>query len=167
MSLKEKIFAEAKRLGFNLIGVTRPDPPPHLDIYEHWLEKGRYGEMGYLATDRARVRRADPSLILPECKSILVLGWDHTVPILSKDLNAADHQLTKGRIASYAWGEDYHHVIPGQLKVLVDFIENQVGGPVANRWYTDTGPILERELAQRAGLGWIGKNTCLINPAKG
>jgi epoxyqueuosine reductase len=167
VSLKEKIFAEAERLGFNLIGVTRPDPPPHLDVYEHWLEEGRHGEMGYLSTDRSRARRAEPSLILPECKSILVLGWDHTIPILSEDLKAGDHQLAKGRIASYAWDEDYHNVIPERLNALVDFIENQVGGPVAHRWYTDTGPILERELAQRAGLGWIGKNTCLINPAKG
>jgi epoxyqueuosine reductase len=167
MSLKEKIFAEAKRLGFKLIGVTKPDPPPHLDVYEHWLEKGRHGEMGYLSTDRARIRRADPSLILPECKSILVLGWDYTIPKLSEDLTLKDQRYLKGRIASYAWDEDYHDVIPARLKTLVAFIENQVGRPVANRWYTDTGPILERELAQRAGLGWIGKNTCLINPAKG
>jgi epoxyqueuosine reductase len=167
MSLKEKIFAEAKRLGFKLIAVTKPDPPPHLDVYEHWLEKGRHGEMGYLSTDRARIRRADPSLILPECKSILVLGWDYTIPKLSEDLTLKDQRYLKGRIASYAWDEDYHDVIPARLKTLVAFIENQVGRPVANRWYTDTGPILERELAQRAGLGWIGKNTCLINPAKG
>jgi epoxyqueuosine reductase len=123
--------------------------------------------MGYLSTDRARIRRADPSLILPECKSILVLGWDYTIPKLSEDLTLKDQRYLKGRIASYAWDEDYHDVIPARLKTLVAFIENQVGRPVANRWYTDTGPILERELAQRAGLGWIGKNTCLINPAKG
>jgi epoxyqueuosine reductase len=72
-----------------------------------------------------------------------------------------------GRIAAYAWGEDYHDVLPGRLRELVKYIEAQVGHPVPNRWYTDTGPILERELAQRAGLGWIGKNTCLINPEQG
>ena len=73
----------------------------------------------------------------------------------------------QGRIAAYAWGDDYHEVLPKKLQALVAFVEHQVGHPVANRYYTDTGPILERDLAQRAGLGWIGKNTCLINPKHG
>jgi epoxyqueuosine reductase len=72
-----------------------------------------------------------------------------------------------GQIASYAWGADYHDILPARMKELVQFIEEQVGGPVKNRWYTDTGPILERDLAQRAGIGWIGKNTCLISPRHG
>jgi epoxyqueuosine reductase len=72
-----------------------------------------------------------------------------------------------GRIAAYAWGEDYHIVLPKRLQVLVEFLEEQTGHSVPNRWYTDTGPILERELAMQAGLGWIGKNTCLINPGRG
>ena len=73
----------------------------------------------------------------------------------------------RGTIASYAWGQDYHDVLPERMKELVQFIEEQVGCPVKNRWYTDTGPILERDLAQRSGIGWIGKNTCLINPKQG
>jgi epoxyqueuosine reductase len=72
-----------------------------------------------------------------------------------------------GQIAAYAWVEDYHQFLPGRLKDLVAFIESQVGHTIENRWYTDTGPLLERELAQRAGLGWIGKNTCLIHPRQG
>ena len=71
------------------------------------------------------------------------------------------------RVASYALGEDYHNILPARMKELVQFIEEQVGGPVKSRYYTDTGPILERDLAQRAGIGWIGKNTCLINPKQG
>jgi epoxyqueuosine reductase len=70
-------------------------------------------------------------------------------------------------VAAYAWGQDYHLVLPERLKALVDFVEEQTGQPVPNRVYTDTGPLLERELAQRAGLGWIGKNTCLIHPRLG
>lgn len=166
-SLKESVIAEAKRLGFNLVGVTRPDPPPHLDIYERWLNEGHHGEMGYLSTARARALRADPRSILPECKSILMLGWDHTIAESIENMADAETRPSKGRIASYAWDEDYHNVIPPRLKVIIAFIENLIGEPVPNRWYTDTGPILERELAQRAGLGWIGKNTCLINPTKG
>ncbi len=73
----------------------------------------------------------------------------------------------RGKVASYAWGGDYHIVLPKRLQSLVNFIELEVGHAVANRWYTDTGPILERDLAQRASLGWIGKNTCLIHPKHG
>ena len=71
------------------------------------------------------------------------------------------------RVASYALGDDYHDIIPPRLKLIVEFIEEQLGHPVPNRYYTDTGPILERDLAQRAGLGWIGKNSMLINPKAG
>jgi epoxyqueuosine reductase len=73
----------------------------------------------------------------------------------------------RGRIASYAWGRDYHEVLTNKLQNLVQFIEKQVGSKVPHRYYTDTGPVLERDLAQRAGLGWIGKHTCLINPRLG
>jgi epoxyqueuosine reductase len=170
MSLKEQIVAEAKRLGFNLVGVTRPDPPPNLDVYESWLQAGMHGEMGYLSTERARQRRADPGLLLPECRSIMVLGIYHDISADSGrvPLDDVNEQLIlKGLVASYAWGDDYHDVIPPLVKKLVEFIYTQVAEPVPNRWYTDTGPILERDIAQRAGLGWIGKNTCLINPSKG
>ncbi len=116
--------------------------------------------MDYLAEDRSRIRRADPKQILPECKSILVLALPYQP--LTFDLRPSTFH-----IASYALGEDYHDVIPPRLQQIVEFIEEQVGHPVPNRYYTDTGPILERELAQRAGLGWIGKNSMLINPKVG
>jgi epoxyqueuosine reductase len=74
---------------------------------------------------------------------------------------------TNGQVASYAVGNDYHDILPQKLQAVVNFIEEKLGYSVPNRYYTDTGPILERELAQRAGLGWIGKNTCLINPKEG
>lgn len=169
MSLEEAIKAEARRLGFSLVGVTTPETPPHQAIYESWVQMGRHGEMAYLATPRALERRANPRLILPECRSILVLGIPYFPPGREEvgQSDAKDRGRLSGRIAAYAWGEDYHQVLPGRLKALIAFIEAQVGHPVPNRWYTDTGPILERDLAQRAGLGWIGKNTCLINPKMG
>ena len=163
VSLTQAVKAEAHRLGFHLVGVTTPEPPPHAAIFEHWLAEGRHGEMGYLAEERSRQRRADPRMILPECQSILVLGICYPA---SLGVPAEPDSLT-GRIASYAWGLDYHEVLPRKLKALVVFIETALGRKVPNRWYTDTGPLLERDLAQRAGLGWIGKNTCLINPALG
>jgi epoxyqueuosine reductase len=170
MSLKAEVIAEAKRLGFKLVGVTSPDPPPHYEVYESWLLAGRHGEMRYLSTERARRHRADIYQILPKCRSILILGIPYFKPIdtvLSIDESEINDLGYHGQIASYAWGDDYHDVIPRRLKKLVAFIETRVGGPVPNRWYTDTGPILERDLAQRAGLGWIGKNTFLINPGMG
>jgi len=162
-ALTQAVKVEAHRLGFHLVGVTTPEPPPHFTVFEDWLKEGRHGEMSYLAEERARERRADPRQILPECKSILVLGIYYP----SASSESAPQDRSTGRIAAYAWGKDYHEVLPQRLKALVSYIENQVGYVVPNRWYTDTGPLLERDLAQRAGLGWIGKNTCLINPALG
>ena len=158
---------EAQRLGFHLVGVTTPDPPPHLAVFEYWLDSGRHGEMGYLDAQRSRQRRADPRQILPECASILVLGMRYANPETVGDTAGQREPQPHGRVAAYAWGSDYHDVFPGHLRTLVAFIETQVGRPVPNRCYSDTGPILERDLAQRAGLGWIGKNTCLINPELG
>ena len=164
LSLTPGIKAEARRLGFQLVGVTTPDMPPHYPVYTSWLAAGLHGEMSYLDTERACERRADPRQILPECQSILCLGIRYPVPV--GDAPSAAPTL-HGRVASYAWGDDYHDLLPPRLKTLVQFIEGQAGHPVPNRWYTDTGPILERDLAQRAGLGWIGKNTCLIHPRQG
>jgi epoxyqueuosine reductase len=172
MSLKSDIKAEARRLGFHLGGVTTPDPPPHFDIFAAWLQAGRHAEMAYLDSDRSLERRADPREILPECRSILVLAIPYPAPPSLDRHTGHDHsppggESPRGRVAAYAWGDDYHLLLPGRLRSLVDFIESRVGHPVPNRWYTDTGPILERDLAQRAGLGWIGKNTLLIHPGQG
>jgi epoxyqueuosine reductase len=168
MSLTSKVKAEAQRLGFGLVGVTAPDPPPHFSAFENWLQAGRHGEMAYLDRQPARDRRADPRRILPECRSILVLGMRYLANQAERGMGPGQERKERmGRLAAYAWEEDYHLAFPEKLKALVAFIEGQIGGPVANRWYTDTGPVLERDLAQRAGLGWIGKNTCLIHPEQG
>lgn len=165
-ALKQAILDEARRLGFILAGVTTPEPPPHRSVFEKWLSEGRQGSMDYLADQSARARRADPRLILPECKSIIVLAIPYFNPSLTPFPEREGVEV-RGQIAAYAWGLDYHDVLPERLKKLVAFIEEQAGHQVSNRWYTDTGPILERDLAQRAGLGWIGRNTCLINPRLG
>lgn len=158
--LKQLIKDKARQLGFILTGVTLPEHPTHYSTFENWLAQGHHGTMDYLANDRSRARRADPREILPECKSIVVLATPYSPPTSSQPLSSA-------RVAAYAHGEDYHDVLPTRMKELIQFIEAQVGCPIKNRYYTDTGPILERDLAQRAGIGWIGKNTCLINPDHG
>lgn len=161
--LKRSIKDKARQLGFTLAGVTIPDPPPHYSTFENWLAQGHHGTMGYLAAERSRLRRADPRQILPECKSILVLATAYPSP---RGRGMPEGQ-GEGKIAAYARGLDYHDVLPARMQELIQFIEEQVGGPVKNRWYTDSGPLLERDLAQRAGIGWIGKNTCLIHPKRG
>ena len=177
-NLKDVIKDKARQLGFILAGVTTPEPPPHYSTFETWLAQGRHGTMDYLATERSRARRADPRQILPECQSIVVLATPYSPPlhppISAQHVNDGKAKLSAemggregGRIAAYAWGADYHDVLAARMKELVQFIEEQVGHSVKNRCYTDTGPILERDLAQRAGIGWIGKNTCLINPKHG
>lgn len=161
MRLEQALKAESARQGFPLAGITTPAPPGHLAVFEGWLQAGLHGEMAYLESERSRQCRADPRQILPECESILVVGMPYfpTKQRIGK--------RGKGRTAAYAWGEDYHHVIPERMGALVGFLEMQLGRAVPHRWYTDSGPLLERDLAQRAGLGWVGKNTCLINPQRG
>ncbi len=166
MDLTHAIKEQAKQLGFSLVGVTTSEILPHADVFESWLELGRHGEMTYLDSPRSRECRAHPDLLFPECRSVLVLGVRYPAPP-SQLPNTGNEHRPHGKFAAYAWGEDYHHTLPNRLRSLVEFIEGQVGHVVPNRWYADTGPILERELAQRAGLGWIGKNTCLINPHAG
>ena len=179
-ALKQAIQTEARRLGFILAGVTTPEPPEHMSVFEDWLMQGRHASMEYLAEDRSCTRRANPELILPGCKSILVLAipyYPPTAPEVSEKKKSHKETLSslpleekptgRGRVAAYAWGSDYHLILPERLRALAAFIERQAGHPIAYRYYTDTGPILERDLAQRAGLGWIGKNTCLISPKHG
>jgi len=164
LALTQAIKEKARQLGFILAGVTSSEPPTHYNIFDTWLNENKHGTMQYLAEERSRIRRADPKQILPECKSILVLA----LPYAPNQQKSNFHTNSESfRIASYALGNDYHDIIPARLQQIVAFIEELVGHPIPNRYYTDTGPILERELAQRAGLGWIGKNSMLINPQAG
>lgn len=156
--LTQLVKEEAHRLGFSLVGITNPDPPDHLDFFQDWLLKGYQASMDWLASERSIERRSDPLKILPECKSILVLAAPYQAP---------QGNLKGGNIAAYALNQDYHDVLPGKLEQLVEYIGGLIGRSFPNRWYVDTGPILEKELAMRAGLGWIGKNTTLINREQG
>jgi epoxyqueuosine reductase len=163
--LSKRIKQRAGELGFELVGVSSAKPVAHMNVYRDWIESGHHGEMRYLEGERAIEARRDPTHLLPECKSILALGMPYFNP--ANAANKKKSQKAEGRIAAYAWGDDYHEALKVPLKALVAYIEELNDGPVPNRWYTDTGPILESEIAQRAGLGWIGKNSLLINPQKG
>lgn len=161
-NLAKALKTRARELGFPLVGITSPEPPDHLDVYQRWLDRGHHGEMQYMARPRARTARADPTFLMPDCRSILVLGALY-------EPAPADQppDRTPGQVAAYAVGDDYHDVLIERLGRLSEYINDITEGEVSSRAYTDSGPILERELAQRAGLGWIGKNTMLINPQVG
>lgn len=160
--VKAEVRRRAGSLGFELVGFTTPDPPSHLGTYQLWLQRGHHGQMGYMASEHSRAARADPTMLLPGCGTILVLGARYSPP----DRQPVDTH-GGGKVAAYAVGDDYHDILIPRLEQLAEVIQEITGRSIAWRSYTDTGPILEREIAQRAGLGWIGKNTMLINPLVG
>lgn len=164
MTLNDLIQAETQRLGFSLSGVARIAPPSHMATYERWIQAGLHAGMAYLASERALERRANPALILPEAVSLLVVAMRYFSPDAAPEGPAGE---ALGRVAAYAWGDDYHEVITPRLAELIALLEKHLGRPVTARSYTDTGPILERDFAQMAGMGWSGKNTCFISPKHG
>ena len=162
-ALAEAVREEARALGFTLVGIARPDPSGHLPFYRAWLAAGRHGEMGYLARPDAVSRRSDPRGSLAEVRSVVVVGLDY----FADAANPPADDPARGVIARYARGRDYHRVLKGKLLALAKRIEKHTPASARARAYVDTGPILERELAQRAGLGWFGKSTMLIHPRRG
>ena len=156
MTLERDLKARATELGFLVCGITDPSPPPHADRLDQWLAKGYAGTMRYL--HRQARRRKDPRRILPQAVSVVV--------VLDNYFQEDDPAVPGApKVARYARGEDYHRVTAHRLEQLAGFLRDR-GARVA-RVYTDAGPVPERELAQRAGLGWIGKNTMLIRPDAG
>ncbi|GAB4576462.1 MAG: tRNA epoxyqueuosine(34) reductase QueG [Anaerolineae bacterium] len=163
MGWSERIKQQAVALGFNLVGITPAVPSPRLEAYLRWIEAGYHGEMGYMARPDRVSRRQDLNVILPGARSLIVVGLDYyTGP--QPDWLA---DPSRGRISSYAWNRDYHDVMLPRLQVLADWLRREVGGELACRAYVDTGALLERSHAQRAGLGFTGKNTMLIHPRRG
>jgi epoxyqueuosine reductase len=164
MNLAERVCEKAQSLGFDLVGISPAVPVPHIDAYTTWIAKGYHGEMGYMARADRVERRENPAAILPSARSIVCVGLDYYP---GPTPNAPDRAPSRGLIASYAWGQDYHDLMQPRLEELADFIHTEARSNTATRAYVDTGPILERAYAAQAGLGFIGKNTCLINPQMG
>lgn len=154
MTLTEKIRLRAGELGFGLVGFAPADPLEGAEFYARWVAQGYAGQMGYL--ERNAEKRADPRQLLPGARSVVCVGMQYF-----QESGPKTDPLT-GRVSCYARGEDYHDLISARLGQLLEFIRGEAGQGVAGRAYVDTGPVLERELARRAGLGWWGKNTCLI-----
>ncbi|HHS98129.1 MAG TPA: tRNA epoxyqueuosine(34) reductase QueG [Chloroflexi bacterium] len=157
----DRVRDQALRLGFDLVGIAPARPPQvHLQAYREWLRRGYQAGMAWMARPDRVARREEPALILPGVRSVVCVAVNYypgPPPPLPDD-------GPRGRVSTYAWGEDYHDWMLPRLEELADFIRAQVGGEVRYRAYVDTGPVLERAFAAGAGLGFIGKNTCLIHP---
>ena len=151
--LEDLIKAQAYGLGFDLAGIATLGSVETADVFEQWLAEGHAGEMDYLA--RGAEKRRDTRLPVEGAKSAIVVGMDY------------GGREPSGPVARYARGDDYHDIMVERLRELHRWIERELGHSVAGKAYVDTGPVLERDLARRAGLGWFGKNTMLINPRIG
>ncbi len=162
MTLTSEIIKKlAQDAGFEIAGITAALPLQHdFGRFQAWREAGFAGEMGYL-TDRRGDLRADPRHLLPTAQTIICLGK------LYKTDAPATADPTRGRIARYAAGTDYHKTLRAAAETLLRLIRLQHPEPFDSKICIDTAPLLERSYAQAAGLGWIGKNTCLINQQRG
>jgi len=150
------IKARATALGLDVCGITSADPARHAAFYEQWSAEGKAGEMQWLT--REPERRGDPRKVLPNAKSIIVAGLNYWQP----------QPKGRGRIARYALGEDYHHVLLEKLEALAaEIVASGEPAGAKAKIYVDTGPVLEKPLAERAGVGWQGKSTMLIHTQLG
>ena len=152
----------ARTLGFDVCGIAPAADHPELRFYREWLDRGYAGEMAYL--HRTADRRADVRQVMPSAQTVIV-----TATVYNTDRPYSTECADPGRaqIARYAWGDDYHDVVGARLEALLGWMRERSPAPFEARWYVDTGPVQERVYAQHAGVGWIGKNTCVINPELG
>lgn len=157
MDSKQSIRTLALEAGFDVVGFAKPELPEHArEGLQQFLALGHHGEMGWMEA-RAEMR-ASPALIWPDVKSVIVLGQNYSP---ASDPMALLNQKDKGVISAYAQGDDYHDVIKKKLKALAHEIARELGGDA--RVYVDTAPVMEKPLAEQAGLGWQGKHTCIVS----
>ncbi len=157
--MKAELIALAEELGFDICRIARCTAPPHAAEFREWLDEGRAGTMEWLA--RNAERRTEPQRVLEGARSVVVLAMNY-LPNIERRTSNIEHRT--GRIARYAWGDDYHDLIEKKLRVLDDWLAGHGG---RQRHYVDTGPVLERDFAALAGAGWHGKSTMLIHPKLG
>ena len=162
MISSQSVKDKARELGFDLCGIAPAASFAELSFFREWLDRGYAGEMAYLA--RSADKRADVRHVLPGARSVIVTG---TIYNTDRPYSTEWDDRSAAAIARYAWGDDYHQVLKSRLDALVAWMREVSSEPFDSRSYVDTGPVQERVYAQYAGLGWIGKNTCLINSEQG
>jgi epoxyqueuosine reductase len=158
----EMVKAQASSLGFDLCGICRPESYPELGFLAEWLKRGYAGDMSYLG--RTRRVRSDVRHILPSTQSVIVTATNYNTP---RPYSTEIDDPGVARIARYAWGDDYHEVVLRRLNALWLWMRKTHPEPFEAMVYVDTGPIQERVYAQHAGIGWIGKHTCVISARRG
>ena len=163
-TLTDRIESLALALGFDRVGRAAAQSGPDTARFADWLDRGYAGEMDYLG--RRSAERLDPSVLMPGVQTILVVGLFYE-PREGPAGSDEAGQRVRGRVAAYAGGEDYHAVLIDRLRTLADGLTALAGRSVATRCYVDTGPVQERVFAARAGIGWVGKNTLVIDPELG
>ncbi|MBI3089792.1 MAG: tRNA epoxyqueuosine(34) reductase QueG [Candidatus Tectomicrobia bacterium] len=156
--MKTFIKEQARQLGFDLVGVAAAGPQQDFPRYAAWVALGYAGKMAYL--QRQPERRADVRALLPSARSVVVCGMNYHLAEAGERRGAP---VPRGRVAEYARGDDYHNVLEQRLGELLRRIQAHSPQPLESRIYVDTGAVLERAYGRDAGLGWVGKNTCLIN----
>jgi epoxyqueuosine reductase len=158
--LKQRLVSFAREVGFDSCRVAACGFAPHADEFRNWLDEGGHGEMSYM--ERGKEKRCHPQKVLPQARSIIVLTMNY---FQGEQVRRSSRRVgTTGRIARYAWGDDYHDLIPDKLDKIDEFLR-QLGGQ--QKCYVDTGPVLERDHAAQAGTGWHGKSTMLIDERLG
>jgi len=158
-----QLQAKVINLGLILFGITSPEPPTHFDIFEQWLSQKTYGQMDFLGKPHSIEKRKYPKLILPNCKSIIVVGLPNLNITPKSTLSGKNY----GRVASFATSRDYHDVLMEKMTALRDYIHTSLDQQFQSKLCVDSNPVLEKSIAQQAGLGWIGKNSLLISPTAG
>ena len=161
--IKAELVRRAAAIGFDDCRVAPAEEPRHAAEFRDWLEAGSAAEMEWIG--RGAEKRCDPQKVLPGARSVIVLAMNYWQGDGEAKRTRDEGRKTEcGRIARYAWGDDYHDVIEGKLRELNQFLENAGG---RQRYYVDTGPVLERDFAAEAGIGWHGKSTMLLNRSLG
>jgi epoxyqueuosine reductase len=162
MFSSESIKAKAHEIGFDVCGIAPAADHPELRFFSEWIARGFAGSMGYLS--RSTERRRDVRQVLPSAQSVIVTG---TIYNTDRPYSVECRERDRAHVARYAWGDDYHAVLAARLDALVAWMHEMHPDPFEASPYVDTGPVQERVYAQHAGVGWIGKNTCVINPQLG
>ena len=151
----------ARQVGFDLVGISPAEVTEHAQVLRSYLERGYQGSMNYL--ERNLPQRLDPCKLMPPARSIICVALNYYAAEPEAVKTQSDSGGQFGMVARYAWGEDYHQVVKQRLHQLADIIREQVGDEISLRCFVDTAPLLEKAHAARAGLGWIGKNSLLLN----
>ncbi len=157
--LKARLISVAREIGFDFCRIAACNAPAHATEFREWLNEGAHGEMHYM--QHGEEKRCDPEKVLPGAKSIAVFALNY---FQGNAVRRAATTAKTGRVARYAWGEDYHEVIANKLHKIDEFLR-RFGGQ--QKYYVDTGPVLERDHAAQAGIGWHGKSTMLIDQRLG